>query len=74
MVQTFVGCSIVETERKRRVSQEVMTNKVTVIFDLLCTLMKDIIVSNLNGTTIVTMKEDGTLLRGIHISKESTKS
>ena len=59
---------------KEGVAQEMISNKVTVIFYVLCTFMEDIIVSNLNGTMIVTMKEDGTLLRGFHINKEPTKS
>ena len=46
-----------------------MTNKVIVIFDVLCTLMKDIIVGNSHDTTIVTMKEGETLLRDTHVNK-----
>ena len=51
-----------------------MTNKVTVIFYVLCMLMKNIIVSDLDGATVVTLEDTRSLLSGTLIQARSQRS
>lgn len=41
------------------VALKIMTNKVTIILNVLCSFMNDIIVGDLNGTAIITIKNSG---------------
>lgn len=39
--------------------REIMTNKVTINLNMLCTFIKDIVVSDLNSTIIITINQSG---------------
>ena len=49
--------------------KHMMTNKVTISLYMFNALMKDIIVSNLNGTTIITIKKSSREMIDPHIMK-----
>lgn len=48
-------------------------NKVIFIFYVHRMVMQDIIMSNLDGATVITMEESTNLLKNSHISKKLTK-
>jgi hypothetical protein len=53
--------------------KKMMTNEVTIDFNVLGALMKNIIMSNVNSTTVVTVNRSTGGLRNTHVSQESTK-
>jgi hypothetical protein len=50
-----------------------MTNEVTIDLNVLGTLMKDIIMSNVNSTTVVTVNRSTGVLRSTYVNQEPTK-
>ena len=52
---------------------EMLASDVAVDLIMLGTFVEDIIMSNVDSTTIVTIKRSGSGLRSIHISQESAK-
>ena len=53
---------------------KMMTDKVTIDLNVLGALMKNIIMSKVNSTTVVTVKMSVDGLRSTHVSQELTKS
>ena len=53
---------------------EVLESDVTVDLNVLGAFMKDIIISNVDSITIVTIKRSGSRLWSIHVSQEPAKS
>lgn len=51
-----------------------MTSKVTIIYNVIGTFIKNIPLSNLNSIVIVIVKYISKLFRNIYISKKPTKS
>ena len=52
---------------------EMLTSNVAVDLNMLGTFVEDIIMSNVDSTTIVTIKRSGSGLRSIHVNQEPTK-
>ena len=52
---------------------EMLASDVVVDLNMLGAFMKDIIMSNVDSTTIVTIKRSGSGLRSIHVSREPAK-
>jgi hypothetical protein len=52
---------------------KMMTNEVTIDLNVLGALMKNIIMSNMNSTTIVAVNRSTGGLGSIHVSQEPTK-
>ena len=52
---------------------EMLASDVAVDLNMLCAFMEDITMSNVDSTTIVTIKWSGSGLRSIHVSQEPAK-
>jgi hypothetical protein len=52
---------------------KMMTNEVTIDFNVLDALLKNIIMGNVNSTTIVAVNKSTSGLRSTHVSQEPTK-
>ena len=53
---------------------KMMTNEVTIDLNVLDALLKNIIMGNVNSTTIVVVNKSTSGLRSTHVSQEPTKS
>ena len=52
---------------------EMLTSDLAVDLNMLCAFVEDIIMSNVDSTTIVTIKRSGSGLRSIHVNQEPAK-
>ena len=52
---------------------EMLASNVAVDLNMLCAFVEDIIMSNVDNTTIVTIKRSDSGLRSIHVSQEPVK-
>ena len=50
-----------------RVTSDMLTNKMTINLDMLCPFMKNVIVGNLNSTSIITADGGGKVLSDSHV-------
>ena len=69
-------CSLIPKEnmlKMNHTTNNFTMNKVTVGLNMFGALMVDIIVGNLNSTTIITMKNSGTIMNHTHISEKPPK-
>lgn len=54
-------------------TEKILSNVVTINLNMLSAVMKNIIMGNLNGATVVTIKINGRRMRYLQISKRLTK-
>ena len=74
MVKISAGWSAEEMKNNFEISfLEMLVSDVAIDLNMLGTFVEDIIMSDVDSTTIVTIKRSGSGLRSIHVSQEPAK-